>query len=87
MPEQEKYWFPAKRYGYGWGFPTAWQGVVVMLAYCAAIVTGVLLLPPTREPLLFVGYVAVQSALLWFVCWMKGEPAKWRWGTDPKDRQ
>ena len=24
------YWFPAKRYGWGWGLPSVWQGWVVM---------------------------------------------------------
>lgn len=86
MTEPEKYWFPAKRYGYGWGFPTAWQGIVVLAAYVAALAAGFLLLPPTVVPLLFAGYLAVQTALLLFVCWMKGEPATWRWGDDPKDR-
>jgi len=27
----DRYWFPARRYGWGWGLPTAWQGWVVML--------------------------------------------------------
>jgi hypothetical protein len=86
MNETPDYWFPAKRHGYGWGFPTAWQGVVALLAYVASLGAGILLLPPTRVPLLFAGYVAVQTGLLLFVCWMKGEPARWRWGTASKDR-
>ncbi len=24
-------WFPAKKYGYGWGMPVVWQGWVVLL--------------------------------------------------------
>lgn len=31
-----KYWFPAKRFGWGWGLPSAWQGwVVLLLLQCA----------------------------------------------------
>ena len=26
------YWFPAKRYGYGWGLPHTWQGWIVFFA-------------------------------------------------------
>ena len=28
-------WFAAKRYGFGSGFPIAWQGWVIMLAFGA----------------------------------------------------
>ncbi len=34
------YWFPVKRYGWGWGPPVCWQGWVVFLAYLALIVGG-----------------------------------------------
>src|SRR6266702_3273794 len=30
MQSDGKYWFPAKRYGYGWGIPTTWQGWLVL---------------------------------------------------------
>jgi hypothetical protein len=33
-------WFPAKRYGWGWGLPVAWQGWVVLLAWLALFVGG-----------------------------------------------
>jgi uncharacterized membrane protein YhaH (DUF805 family) len=85
MNEPTRYWFPAKRYGYGWGFPTTWQGIVVLLAFLAAVVAGVILLPPAQQPLLFIAYMVVQSAMLLLVCVLKGEPARWRWGTGPKD--
>jgi hypothetical protein len=26
VPNDKTYWFPAKRYGWGWGLPTVWQG-------------------------------------------------------------
>lgn len=28
--QQASYWFPAKRYGWGWGLPSSWQGWVVL---------------------------------------------------------
>ena len=33
-------WFPAKRYGWGWGFPIAWQGWVVLLVYLVLLFLG-----------------------------------------------
>jgi hypothetical protein len=29
MQTERKYWFPAKRYGWGWGIPSSWQGWLV----------------------------------------------------------
>jgi len=26
MQTERDYWFPAKRYGWGWGIPNRWQG-------------------------------------------------------------
>jgi hypothetical protein len=41
MAQQDKsYWFPAKRYGWGWGVPLCWQGWAVLAAYLAVIVAA-----------------------------------------------
>ena len=37
MPNDQRYWFPAKRYGWGWGFPRTWQGRVVLAVYVILI--------------------------------------------------
>ena len=42
--EQPKYWFRAKRYGWGWGLPLCWQGWVVMGVWLAVLVPLVVLL-------------------------------------------
>ena len=31
MNKEMRYWFPAKRYGWGWGPPQTWQGWVVFV--------------------------------------------------------
>jgi hypothetical protein len=80
MQNDPQFWFPAKRYGWGWGFPITWQGWVVLVAFVALIVAGVLLFPPTKEPLRFVAYIAVLCVLLIAVGWLKGEPPRWHWG-------
>lgn len=33
MSNIQKYWFSDKRYGWGWGLPSAWQGWVVLVGY------------------------------------------------------
>lgn len=79
-PPVSAYWFPAKRYGWGWGLPIAWQGWVVFAAFFALVIAGVFLFPPHRAPVNFVVYVVALSCLLIIVCWLKGEPPRWRWG-------
>ncbi len=78
----DDYWFPAKRYGWGWGPPRTWQGWIVLAAYFALIAAGALLLLPTRGPVAFVLYTLFPTAALTAVCWIKGERPRWRWGED-----
>lgn len=80
MSDEPKYWFPSKRYGWGWGPPSSWQGWVVLVVYLGLLGLGVLLFRPHREPYYFLAYVGFLSVLLVAICWLKGEPPKWRWG-------
>lgn len=79
-PPAPNYWFRAKRYGWGWGLPLAWQGWVVLSIYGVAVLAGIPLLRTTRGTAVYVAYVMACSAVLTLVCWLKGEPARWRWG-------
>ena len=74
------YWFPAKRYGWGWGLPIRWQGWEVLVAYLVLTFTGLRLLRPPRYPGAVQVYVGFLTAVLVAICWIKGEPPKWRWG-------
>lgn len=74
------YWFPAKRYGWGWGWPATWQGWLVLFGFFILIGAGALAFPPNSHAPAFVIYVLVLSALLVAICWLKGEPPRWRWG-------
>jgi len=80
MPEVERYWFPAKRYGWGWGFPVTWQGWVVLIGFLILLGVGVPIFPPRKSVFSFIAYVCVLSVLLLAVCYAKGEPPRWRWG-------
>ncbi len=82
MSDQQRYWFPAKRYGWGWGFPVIWQGWVVMLVYFVALGLTVSLL--STQILLLSGLVALESGLMILVCYLKGEPPGWHWSDRSK---
>ena len=77
----KQYWFPAKRYGWGWGPPSTWQGWAVLITWIAAIIpiSYWLLL---RSVLLFFLFEVVMIAAIIAICYAKGEPPSWRWGDD-----
>jgi len=74
------YWFPTKRYGWGWGLPNCWQGWAVLGVYLALQPLGALLFPPHLRLVEFLIYVHVTTLALIVTCWLKGEPPRWRWG-------
>lgn len=80
MSEMKKYWFPAKRYGWGWGLPSAWQGWLVLAGFVVLLTGGALVLEPEHSRAGFGAYTAILCLVLLAVCWLKGEPPRWRWG-------
>jgi hypothetical protein len=82
MQTEPRYWFPAKRYGWGWGIPSSWQGWLVLAAFVGLLVIGSFIFPPGTELRPYLAYVAALCVLLVAVCWLKGEPPRWRWGRD-----
>ncbi|MFN8423735.1 MAG: hypothetical protein U0470_10275 [Anaerolineae bacterium] len=80
VSESTKYWFPTKRYGWGWGLPSAWQGWVVLAGFVALLLVGTQLFPPEREAWTFTIYTFILSGGLLAICVAKGEPPRWRWG-------
>ncbi|MBB3259326.1 hypothetical protein F4827_004201 [Paraburkholderia bannensis] len=82
MPSTRDYWFPAKRYGWGWGLPTRWQGWLVLIGYFALLGATLHAFAPQRHMAGFVVVVALLSLVLVGICWLKGEPPRWRWGDD-----
>jgi len=80
VAEPGQFWFPAKRYGWGWGPPSCWQGRLVVVLYVLLVVAGCIAWPPARATLHFVLWIGFVTALLIAVCWRTGEPPRWRWG-------
>jgi hypothetical protein len=79
MQRYVRYWFPAKRYSWGWGFPITWQGWAIFVAFLVLLAVGAAVIP--KHSLAgFIAYAVVLSVLFAGVCWWKGEPPRWRWG-------
>lgn len=68
------YWFPAKRYGWGWGPHVAWQGWLVLILFFLLLAAGAAVLIPSRGELVFVGYTVLLVLVLVGICILKGEP-------------
>lgn len=79
--DDRHYWFPAKRYGWGWGLPATWQGWVVMIVWLVGLVVGEMVLHETGWR---IGFVAVMAMVLFAVCYATGEPPRWRWGDEER---
>jgi hypothetical protein len=55
-----------------------------LAAFAALLVVGSFLFPPATKLGPYLAYVGVLCALLVGVCWLKGEPPRWRWGNDER---
>ena len=80
MAEVSKYWFAAKRYGWGWGSPLTWQGWIVYTFFFAAVLFGAALLRPRQHPVGFLTLIVGLSVALIGICYWKGERPRWHWG-------
>ena len=78
--DNPKYWFPVKRYGWGWGLPSAWQGWAVLIVYLTLVLGGVPLVLVSSGISVYAIYVLVLTVALIAICWLTGERPRWRWG-------
>jgi len=81
-------WFRTKTYGWGWT-PANWKGRAVTIAYflvCALWLVDVvteenLAAADTSKLVLKLAVmVLIPTAILFAICWLKGERPRWRWG-------
>lgn len=79
--KDNKYWFKAKRYGYGW-YPATWQAWLIMLVYLIIFTALVFVFESNMEKYMAFYFISifVITGLLIYISYKKGEPAKWRWG-------
>ena len=80
MGRNSKYWFLVRSHGWGWGLPCAWQGWVVYAVALVLLASGPFIYSPFKEPVAFQIYTWAVIAVLVLICWLKGEPPRWRWG-------
>ena len=80
MTSDEDYWFEPKSYGYGTGWPRAWQAWALTAGYSLTIVAAAYLLLP-RSKAAFVAIVLAATAAFVIVCARKTRGGwRWRWG-------
>ncbi len=75
-------WFPAKRYGWGWGLPCRWQGWIVLIAYVVLLSWAPWSIGLVGRPGLFAVYALGLTGLMFWICYRKGEKPRWRWGDE-----
>jgi hypothetical protein len=75
---KHSYWFPAKRYGWGCGLPITWQGWLVTIVYFILMIGGIIGISPKVNLPAFIGYMSVITIAMLSICWLKGEPPRWR---------
>ena len=73
-----KYWFPARRYGWGWGLPHTWQGWTVLDTYLAILIGSLFLamFGGGGTALFGLASIVLATAGLIYVCYKKGEPPR-----------
>lgn len=81
MAEEKKYWLPAKTHGWGWGFPSTWQGWLVLAGFVGFMIGAGCWFASSENLISYLVAVSVAMVLLLFICYRKGEPPRWRWGS------
>ena len=77
---EKNFWFPAKKYGWGWSFPCCWQGWAVLAVFFALLGAGAFL--ALHSITLYVIYSIILSLAFFLIVFIKGEKPRWRWGKD-----
>jgi len=53
-----------------------------MAVFAALVLLGAVEILPSRGPGMFIGYSILLCVVLVFICWLKGEPPRWRSGAE-----
>lgn len=79
-------WFLPKRFGYGAGWPIAWQGWALLGGYLAlAIGTGLLATGSPRTGLIVLPLVMLPATLVLVLVARKRTRGGWRWRSGERD--
>jgi len=55
---------------------------VVLATFAALSAAAFFAFPPNKNPGALFACIAALTGLLILICWLKGEPPRWRWGGD-----
>lgn len=85
-----KLWFKRKRYGWGW-YPSTWEGWLVIGIYLATtlgtiIYTNSLNITEAQAAYTVLVVMSISTLILISISYLKGEPPKWQWGEEKKER-
>ncbi|MFH1455313.1 MAG: hypothetical protein ABIF22_03275 [bacterium] len=79
-----KLWFKAKTYGWGW-YPCTWQGWLVILIWTIVFSSGLAIFKKyftESEIIYYFIFVTISVLILLYICYKKGEKPGWRWDKD-----
>jgi hypothetical protein len=84
----QRYWFRAKNYGYGW-YPASIEGWIVLAIYIILITILAFNFGQTTQGgnnLLFnfLAETFLLTVILVLICIKTGEKARWKWGKNDK---
>jgi hypothetical protein len=80
MDGGRRYWFPAKRIGWGWGPANTWQGWAASGLWAVVLIVGIFEIPFHRRVAAQIAFVLAMVGLYILICYWKGEPPRWRRG-------
>lgn len=77
IPDPKRPWFAPKRYGYGAGFPIAWQGWLALALYLAVLWGALRIAAGYAVPIIA---IAATIALVAVAARKTKGGWRWRWG-------
>lgn len=76
------FWFPVRRFGWGWGLPVRWQGWIVLVSYLALMGAAFYYFKGDRDARGLQAAILILTLALVVIVAIKGErPLRWRWGS------
>jgi hypothetical protein len=87
MTDKKTVWFPAKKNGWGWGKPTAWQGWFVQMLYLFTVGFISFSVDPKIELLKWILLVSISTLILLVVYYVKGDAPSWKWKPIEKEKR
>ena len=81
IDKEEKLWFKAKCYGWGW-YPASSEGWSVLFIYLIAVILLAFIFKDNL--IIFFLSLIILGIIFVLICYKKGEKPCWRWGKSSK---